>query len=116
MSKITKYRCDFCCREVEDPYLEAGWVHISGAITRAWGIRKNGGDAQNDYLKDVEFCNIGCLVSALDGVRRNARGPKPVDAPRAEADPFKPEKKPWEDPLPPDDDECSLRQGPGHDD
>jgi len=108
VAQVTKYRCDFCKREVEDPYLEAGWIQISGSLTRSWGVRRRGrdGDAQSDYLKDQEFCNVVCLVARLDAERKLKRGPDPEPAmPQPiEGDPFKtPSKKPpWEDPLPDD--------------
>ncbi len=96
MAQVTKYRCDFCNREVEDPYLEAGWLKISGGISRSWGIRSKGrdGDARTDFLKDQEFCNVECMVGALNRFRQSRRGPDPTPAPRAQ---------PWEDPLPDDE-------------
>ncbi len=106
MTTVTKYRCDHCGKEVEDVYLENGWLKIQGALTRSWGVRKRGreGDAQTDYIHDVEYCSIDCMISALDKVRDEKRGPKPPKPQDFAPDPFKPPpKQPWEDPLPDED-------------
>jgi hypothetical protein len=90
--------------EVDDTYLVDGWIHVSGAISRSWGVRKRGreGDAQSDYLeKNPEFCSIECLVAAFDEKRRLLRGPSVATkvTQMIQADPFKPEKpKPFEEP------------------
>lgn len=103
MSTVTKYQCDHCGKEVADPYLEQGWLKISGSMTRSWGVRKNGrdGDGQADFLKDIEFCGIECLVSAMDALRSQHRGPplKKIQSQLSK----RLDKKPWEDPLPEED-------------
>jgi hypothetical protein len=115
MAQVTKYRCDQCAKEVEDVYLEQGWLKFEGSITRSWGIRSKGrdGDARTDYIgKSSEFCSAECLVKHLDKLRKEKRGPTPLpyhnpNLPIAVADPFKEKLKPWEDPLP--DDEPSKK-------
>jgi hypothetical protein len=121
VASITKYRCDHCAKEVEDPYLENGWLRFQGHITRMWGTRKHGtqGDGKTDYIGgNSEFCSVRCLVAALDKLRTEHKGPpvdpKPKPVTVVESDPFKlsPEdapKKPWEDPLPDDDVSDAVR-------
>jgi hypothetical protein len=109
VATVTKYRCDFCKREVEDTYLEPGWIQIHGNLTRSWGTRRRGrdGDAQTDFLKDEEFCNVICLVAKLDAERKAKRGPepKPPAPPVDGVDPFKdpPARVPLDNPLLDDD-------------
>lgn len=118
MARVEKFRCDHCGKEVEDPYLENGWLKFDGAISRSWGIRRRGrdGDAQTDYIgKSSEFCSVKCLVAALDKIREEKRGPKildlPDELPNVVPDPFKepPPKRPWEDPLPEEDVSDAVR-------
>lgn len=119
MATVTKYRCDFCKREEEDPHLVNGWITVQGSISRSWGVRARGreGDARADYLGgNPEFCSVECMVAALDAYRRMKRGPDPnsprPDNPMIVSDPFKekpkgppPKPKPWEEPPVLSDDE-----------
>jgi len=109
VASITKYRCDHCGKEVEDIFLENGWIRFQGSVTRAWGRRKNGGtgDPLTDYIGgSPEFCSVQCLVAALNTLRAQKKGPivmEPIsDSPKEEVPKEEaPEaKKPWEDPIP----------------
>jgi hypothetical protein len=79
VARVTKHRCDHCQKEVEDPYLEEGWLAINGSLTRSWGVRKQGnrGDAQTDFIEpNPEYCTVNCMVLALDAQRERRRGPR----------------------------------------
>jgi len=125
VAQVTKYRCDFCKKEVEDTYLEAGWIHITGTIARSWGERARGrdGDGRADFIgNNPEFCCVECLVAALDAYRKEHKGPDPQagiaaliepDDPLIAVDPFKepPKPKPWEEPPVLAEDEPVHRAG-----
>jgi hypothetical protein len=108
VASITKYRCDHCGKEVEDIFLENGWIRFQGSVTRSWGRRKNGGtgDPLTDYIGgSPEFCSVTCLVGALNTLRAQKKGPivmetpeTPKEEPKEEA-PESP-RRPWEDPIP----------------